>query len=526
MKSLPKSFLFLLFSIAFNTFGQSPAPFSICPGVLAVARLGTNTYNGEPVNIYLVNPATGASTVLPGGPVKDPAAPVNNMDLNGAGINVADGLLYGMGANQATSQKFYKIGSNYIAQQVGVITPPAVTGIFDLGIVNPAAGELDASGNYYFTAVTGTVNPFPTPTFLPNTFYLGKISNVSSLPVGLANITPAYTPLNFSSALCSPFYLTLQTAISQTTAQNTGLRDLVFSPRDGNLYTYASYEFPSSSGNFFGQLLSVNPSTGIVTCYPPSALPFASPSNEVAGTAMTTSGAIDILFTGGDVYRTVFTAPNTYSGANTFAGNSGIPATLRGDFAACVTAGTVLAVSVEDVSASVTQDCTVQVNWRTAQEQHVNHFEIQTAIPGGSFNTLDHSEATNSATEHSYAKNIAVTGKSMQIRIKTNQNDGSFLYSKIISVDTHCDQTAGITILNNAAVTDRVQILVENNSAPGNYTFSIFNNYGALVSRKIISVHDFGSVYTMDAGTIAPGSYFLTAQSAGGERWSARFIKK
>lgn len=525
MKFLPKSFLFLILSVAFNSYAQTPTPFTICPGVLAIARPGTNTYNSEAVSIYIVDPVTGSASLIPGGPLKNPAAPANNMDLNGAGINVTDGLLYGMGANSTTSQKFYRIGSNYAANQVGVITPPPVSGLFEVGIVNPAAGEFDASGNYFFTAVTGTGFPIPTPTFFPSAFYLGKISNVSSLPVGTANITPAYTALDFSSAVCSPYYLTLISAISQSTAQNTGLRDLVFSPRDGNLYTFVSYELPSGSGTFFGQLLSVNPSTGIVTCYAPAPLSFASASNEVAGTAMTPSGAIDILFTGGDVYKTVFTAPNTYTGAISFAGNSGIPATLRGDLAACVT-GAVLAVNFEDVSAFVTPGCSVQVNWKTAQEQNVNHYEIQSAAPGGTFTTLDHSDSLNTATEHSYVKNITVTGKAMLIRIKTINNDGSISYSKIISIATHCDKAAGITVLNNAAVSDQVQVLFENISATGNYTLSIYNNYGALVSVKNISLQDFGSVYSMDAGIIAPGSYFITAQSAGGERLSARFIKK
>ena len=525
MRILLPKILFTGLSISFlaGTKAQVSSPFTNCPQAVAIARAGNNTYNNEGVNFYNVNPATGAATVIPGGPLKNPASPANNMDFNGVGLNSIDGYLYGMGANNTTSQKFYRAGSNYSRVQVGTILPPPVTGFFEVGIVNPAAAEFDGSGNYYFTAVSGLGTIFPTTAFLPSDFYIGKISNAAALPAGTGNITPTYTALDFSNAVCSPYYLTLLTAVTQTTAQNTGLRDLVFSPRDGKLYTYVSYEFPSGSGFFVGQLLSVAPSTGIVTCYTPQLLAFASATNEVAGTAMTTTGEILVLFSGGNMYKTVFTAPNTYTGNIVVAGNSGITGGLRGDLAACATASTVVPVRFVNENA-IEKDCKIQFEWTVAAEQNVSRYDVE-ELADGKIVSLVNAAPSNDGSGHTYHVSVPVTGKTMILRVRETDNDGSAYYSPAVTVNTGCEKIKSLTVLNNFAVTNTLDLRWNNMYSNDAYTVSIYNSVGSLVTKKQVQVSS--NEYThINTANLSAGIYLVSAISSTGEKLTERFVKK
>lgn len=514
---------FLLSSIIAEA--QVTSPFTTCPTVVAIARPGTNTYAADPINFYNINNTTGAATIIPGGPLKNPANPANNMDLNGVGLNSVDGFLYGMGANSTTSQKFYRAGKNYSVQQVGTIQPPPVSGFFDLGIVNPAGGELDASNNYYFTAVSGTGFPIPTPTFFPSAFYIGKISNVSTLPAGTANITPVYTTLDFSNAVCSPYYLTLISAISQTTAQNTGLRDLVFNPQDGKLYTYVSFEFPSGSGLFLGELLSVDPATGVVNCYPALPLPFASATNEVAGTAMTSTGAIQILFTNGDIYRTTFSSPNVYSGLIVPLGSTGITGGLRGDLAACATASGIVPVKFAGIGAAE-NNCMVNLYWNISSEENAARYDAEQLDNTGRFVSVMHLPAANDGLAHSYHTSLPVNSKTMIFRIRETDLDGSITYSDAVTVNTSCEKTKSIMVINNIAVDNTLQVRWNNISTSENFTVDIYNSTGALVQRKAVQVTGISMLSDIDVSKLAPGIYRVSARSASGDKLTDKFIKK
>ncbi|MEJ7611316.1 MAG: hypothetical protein WKF88_09080 [Ferruginibacter sp.] len=83
MKRLLPKILFTLF--LFQSLGvtaQVASPITSCPTMLAVARSGFNNYNNEPVFFYSLNPFTGSTVLLSGGPLKDPANPAANIDFN------------------------------------------------------------------------------------------------------------------------------------------------------------------------------------------------------------------------------------------------------------------------------------------------------------------------------------------------------------------------------------------------------------------------------------------------------------
>jgi len=503
-------------------------PFSGCV-TIAIARTGANTYNNEAVSFYNLNTTTGTTAIIGGGPLKDPANTANNMDINGVGYNVTNGFLYGMNPAATTTPKFYKMGSNYAVEQVGVLPAPAPASPNTQGIVNSAAGEFDNAGNYYFTAVTGVVNfavPISNSTFTPGDFYIGKLANVAGLLAGNTNLAPTYTKIDLSAATCSEYFTSIKATVSQGTAQNTGLRDITYSVNDGNLYTYVTFESPTGSGVFKGQLLKVSPLTGVVTCYPASVLSFASASNETAGVLITSTNDIEVLFTNGSIYKANTTAPGVYTGGITLINATSIPYQLRGDLASC--SGTINGpLPVTFVGFSATEvDCKVNYHWGVELELNVARYELQLLNNSGAFITVAQVTATNSPLKHSYSVPVPVTGKRITARVKQIDFDSRFTFSNTVVLRTVCEKTKTCTIINNAAITNKVQVKWNNFSTSENVAVAIYNAYGAQVSKQNVVVTAFTDITAIPLNNLAAGTYFLTALSASGEKYSASFIKK
>jgi hypothetical protein len=297
--------------------------------------------------MYTMDTATGAATLLPGGPLKDNTGK-RNIDVNGAGVNSQDGFVYAIRdtintAGTAASAMLYRIGSNYGSYTVGTLPVPALSSGENLGVVNPAAGSFDNQDNYYYIGMAGAYS-FTTNTFVPSSYYIGKIANVSALTGGTAPLTTTWTKLDFSNVACGTFKSSLAMPISAAsgTGASTSFQDIAYSNVYRSLYVYAAY---NSGGSYVGQLLAINPSTGVATCY--ATAPFGAANNEVAGISTTNSGSLRVFMTGGDVYKTNVLGDGSFSGAFTKIGASGIPAlgvmgSIRGDLASCAVGPTSL----------------------------------------------------------------------------------------------------------------------------------------------------------------------------------------
>jgi hypothetical protein len=507
-----------------QSFAQVSQPFSSCPAIVAVARSGTNTYSNEPVSFYNLNPASGNTSLIAGGPLKDPANPANNMDMNGTGLNAADGYIYGMRPESVTTPKFYRMGSNYSVEQIGTIAAPVPVAPANTGVVNAAAADFNGGGTYYITAATAVVSFFPAPSATPKDFYVGTISNVAALPASTsATITPAYVKLDFSGANCSGYYSTITAPVaSAASIQNTGLRDLIYNPRDGKLYTYVTFETSPGSGVFMGQLFSLVPATGVVTCYAASTLPFASATNEVAGTAMTVNGEIEVLFTDGTVYKTDLLGTNIFAGTISPLGSSGITGGLRGDLAGCILAAAV-PVTLESFSGAE-NNCTVRYQWTVSQEANMGRYDVEILNKSGQFVSAAQVTPTNTDVRHSYSITIPASEKTMTARLKQTDLDGSFTYSDIVRINTNCEKTKSISILNSGSLKDDLQIRW-NNFTPEDVSVSVYNATGSLISRKNVNTGTAAGISNISISQLPSGVYLIAAQTASGEKFTERFIK-
>ncbi len=307
-------------------FSQASNPYSNCPDVnIAIAREGTNAVVTNPYFLYNVDQNTGAMTLVPGGPYKDPSNPSANLQINGVGVSRKDGYIYGLAFDgTTTTARFMRLDSTYGVTDLGAVPSPAsASGL--VGIVNPAAGDMDINGNFYFSAFT--FNPSPVPTF--DKFYIGKIANTQSMVSGPPVVE--YFEVMVSGANCSAY-------ISSLTADpnNSGLKDFSFNARTNSFLTYATYKMPGAA-NFSAQLLELVPVSGSplryeLICYPT----VTTQSAETSGTLLDKTGKFTVLFTNGSFGALDRDAGGAYTGGFTMINPvTGLPNPLRGDMGSC-----------------------------------------------------------------------------------------------------------------------------------------------------------------------------------------------
>ena len=306
-----------------------PRPLSCPDADIAIVRAGTNADITNPYFLYNVNQSTGAMTLVPGGPYKDPLAPMQNLQVNGIGVNRKDGFIYGIAFNGTPTTpsvitRFVRLDAGYNVTDLGIIPPPVGPGM--IGIVNPAAGEMDTAGNYYFSAFTITASPTPTI----SKFYLGKISNVQSLVTGPPTVQ--YFEVDVTGANCSNYISTLS-----TDPNNSGLKDFSYNSRTNSFFTYATYKLPGAS-TFSGQLLELVPIAGSsplryrLVCNPTVNTHTA----ETSGTLIDKTGKFTVLFTDASFGMLNGNASSGYNGSFTLISpNTGLPNPLRGDMGSC-----------------------------------------------------------------------------------------------------------------------------------------------------------------------------------------------
>ena len=307
--------------------GQATHPYTQCPDVnIAIVRAGLNADVTNPYYLYNVNQSTGIMSLVTGGPYKDPTNPVNNLQINGIGVNRVDGYIYGLAFDgTTTTARFMRLDSSYGVTDLGAVPSPASSSGL-LGFVNPAAGDVDTAGNYFFSGFT--VNPTPSPTF--DNFYLGRITNTQNITSGPPLIE--YFKVDVSGANCSA-YITSLTA----DPANSGLKDFSYNARTNSFFTYATYKLPGAA-NFSGQVLELvyvggsGPFQYRLICNPIVNTHTA----ETSGTLIDKTGKFTVLFTDGSFGMLNGNASSGFNGMFTLITTStGLPNPLRGDMGSC-----------------------------------------------------------------------------------------------------------------------------------------------------------------------------------------------
>jgi Secretion system C-terminal sorting domain len=144
----------------------------------------------------------------------------------------------------------------------------------------------------------------------------------------------------------------------------------------------------------------------------------------------------------------------------------------------CVNPGCVLSTKINDINAS-SNNCSNTLNWISENESNLKNYEIQKSEDGIKYNTI----STVVSTKQNNISKYTITDKALSTnsyyRLKINESDNTFSYSKSITVTSTCDFTK-VSVYPNPT-TDIINVNISNNKRK---TALIFNATGKKVAQS------------------------------------------
>lgn len=180
----------------------------------------------------------------------------------------------------------------------------------------------------------------------------------------------------------------------------------------------------------------------------------------------------------------------------------------------------VLPVELAYLQASMNEDCEVYVDWQTASETNLAHFELEYSLDGGYYEKTGTIKALNQETGASYdytfkQANLAASNHHY-FRLKTIDIDGSFSYSPTTVVSSSkCQQqnNQGYTIYPNPNQTDRLNVkLPQGFGETQDGLFIITDVLGRTVWKEAQSLNVHQRIFDVNISQLASGTYFIHFQ--------------
>lgn len=172
----------------------------------------------------------------------------------------------------------------------------------------------------------------------------------------------------------------------------------------------------------------------------------------------------------------------------------------------------------------------VRLDWTTAEEVDVSHFEIERSLNGRNFDYVGQVRAVgNSLVDNAYDfMDLAVPATStLYYRLKMVDVDGSFEYSPLRSIQS--DEAVGelfsvIRLPTNPVVDNRISIGVDSRVA-GPIQLSLLSRNGSLIVQHNQNVELGENTLSLTTNKLPAGSYFLKVEMDGLTKSFQLFIK-
>jgi hypothetical protein len=150
----------------------------------------------------------------------------------------------------------------------------------------------------------------------------------------------------------------------------------------------------------------------------------------------------------------------------------------------------------------------VQVEWQTAQEYNVDHFEVERSGLNTAFSHIGTVSAINNGNggQYAYTDRLPLPGTA-SYRIKGVDKDGKLTYSEIAVVTQTGNGNAYLRVLNNPA--SEAIIITASGSYVGAYGYELYNNAGQLVQKGNINLGQNGITRIPLGQKVIPGIYVL-----------------
>lgn len=180
---------------------------------------------------------------------------------------------------------------------------------------------------------------------------------------------------------------------------------------------------------------------------------------------------------------------------------------------------TALPVSLINLKATKQED-KVSVRWETVTEVNSHHFIVERSTDGLTFTSLSEVAAagTSSAVKNYLAEDRHPFSGSNFYRIKQVDNDGSFVYSKAVSVTF--DPNENIAVIYPNPANDNITIKTGNNSSRP-LSYKLFNVQGQVLATSKITTN----LTVVRIRNLSPSNYFLKIIDGNKEIKTFKIIK-
>lgn len=484
-----------------------------------IGKPGMNA-DANPISLYtsLVSPPIALG---PGTGVTFTNTPAQS--LNGAGLNNLDGFMYAMdylyaGPN-STNANLYRVGSDAVASQVGIIPGPTSADAgraIQFSFVSTAGGVVDGAGNYWFSAYTLT-DAFPPYTAGKVDVFFGKITGLAGLTPGAATLAPSYYKIDISDPALQTGYTNFVTSAvafmsagQPYTNANGGWQDMDIRPSDGKFYSYIA--FPSAptalpgsptpepplnsylaridvvnSGGYWGKVTLVNTT------------PNTTPNLEADGAYFDATGNYFVMFTDGQTgqvdVNTGAVGTLSASGAALSGGE------MRGDMATN-TPIVPLPVKIISFRATPLSDA-VLLNWKLEATADFASVNVERSGNAKDFTTINTVMAAENRTGYTDASPLA----DAYYRLKFNDKNGSFSYSNIVRVTINEENNPVVTVYPNP-LKNSLSLQTSNPSV----VVALMNAAGTVVTSGHYANTANGVINIDLPKTLAEGNYILTVR--------------
>jgi Secretion system C-terminal sorting domain/Carbohydrate binding domain len=175
--------------------------------------------------------------------------------------------------------------------------------------------------------------------------------------------------------------------------------------------------------------------------------------------------------------------------------------------------GAPLPVDLLSFQANASKNKTVGLNWQVADEKRIKAYSIERSAEGQKFSAIGSVAAQNSSTQTSYAFNDENPLKGINYyRLKINEEDGTFKYSKVQSIRTGASSKA---LIYPNPTSDYIQV----KNTEGVESVEIFDISGRSVRQFLNNASS-----QLDISSLPKGVYQV-AIKANGETNFSRVVK-
>jgi hypothetical protein len=172
--------------------------------------------------------------------------------------------------------------------------------------------------------------------------------------------------------------------------------------------------------------------------------------------------------------------------------------------------------------------CNIKLDWATASEENNAYFIVEHSIDGRRFTQLSVVQGAGNSTdvvEYQFTHEN-VRQNLNHYRLKQVDNDGSFEYSKIVTVRTDCyEDFRGLTdVYPNPTSADRVKVKLYAD-ADIEVVLEMTDVAGRLVKSAPFTLLAGNNIADLNIGNIEPGIYFITVKGGKWRSAAMRLVK-